>query len=174
VVLLLSLGSDVKATMFNGDSLMHAAVSLLCRNHVTVLANTSPDFFGRRALAVSPSWSRALAANAENISMVYTLLDWGVDFEQKDGDGNTPLSTAVRQGHWGVVAMLLSAGATVPQNNQALEKWMNENSIDPSCCLKHLCKPVIRQMLAPGIDSKIPALPLPQQLLVFLSLINFK
>ncbi|ELT92773.1 hypothetical protein CAPTEDRAFT_182489 [Capitella teleta] len=173
VELLLTLGCDTRGSVLLGDSLMHAAVTALSRSQVAVLANTSPDFFGRRASAVSASWSRALAMSGEKASLVYTLLDWGVDFERKDLNGRTPLRVAAVQEHWNVVRLLLWAGASVPQEDEQLTSWMQENSIsDESRTLKFHCKRVIRQSLSPHIDRKVGDLPMPVQLQMFISLLQ--
>lgn len=66
----------------------------------------------------TPLW-RAVARGHETIVKMLLLQD-GIDYDSRDHDGQTPLSLAVREGHEGVVELLLDAGADVNARDQEI------------------------------------------------------
>lgn len=58
------------------------------------------------------------AASAGDLRLVQSLLEEGVDVNEKDHFGNTALIYAAAGGHLGVVRWLVSAGASVKAKNQ--------------------------------------------------------
>ena len=65
-------------------------------------------YWQRDAQGRSPLWRAAASGNATSVRM---LLREGVEVDEVDMDGVTPMLAAVRQKRWEVVAVLLRAGA---------------------------------------------------------------
>ncbi len=57
------------------------------------------------------------AAQAGNVEMLATLLDWGEDIEETDSVGNTPLMAAAMTGTEGAIQLLIKRGAKVNATN---------------------------------------------------------
>ena len=114
--LLLAHGADAAATNASGDTALHAAVALGCRETVEVLLAADGE---RNRMAIHiPSRNNGMsplhtATVKGDEFIVSALLEHGADVRQTDTDGSTSLHLAVRKCQTGVAVLLVRAGADV-------------------------------------------------------------
>lgn len=107
--LLLTNGSDVKATDGEGETPLHTAIKWGGHEDVVkVLIAHKADVNATDKDGKTPLWSAAAGGHTNTISL---LLASGADVNARDKYGNCPLSGAVVNNRYGVVPLLLSNGA---------------------------------------------------------------
>lgn len=116
---LLDAGADIAETDENGATALHLmggrwaskeVADLLIERHAPLDA---VDDKGLTPLL------RALDATDDNRMQVRKLVKAGANLEIPDGDGNTPLMVAAKNGNEEMVAHLLAAGAVMETKNKA-------------------------------------------------------
>jgi len=142
--LLVERGADVNAADYEGRTGLHAAaehnnarlIKFLLGEGAKIEARTR----GETAL------HRLLAANRAGKETVELLLDHGLDVNDPEATGRTPLHLAARRGWKHIVEVLVARGAGVNARNQYGETPLHE-----AATLGHL--EAVRALLAAGADA---------------------
>lgn len=105
--LLLNKGADVGAKNIDGDTPLHLAMYGGYKENIQLLLEHGADMYIRNENGISPLDS----ASCTNVVCMYTLIQYGVDFERRDGGRKTPFLNAVKHRNYKVVQLLMTVGA---------------------------------------------------------------
>ena len=105
VNLLIEAGSDLDLLSESGDSAVQIATRDNQENVLTSLIKAGAN------LAIEDGTLLIIAAARNCIEVAQVLIDFGIDINAKDGDGNTALEIARRCGNVEMVELLRKAGA---------------------------------------------------------------
>ena len=180
---LLGMGAEVNYQDKTGQTVLHIIASRLRGDNLLILCRTDTNFYIRDRQVSCPAAQHAVKNLGNELPIAVMLIDCGADVNIKNGQRESPLLFAAREGNADVVKLFVQAGSDLSTELWVLHcdwpdklaachetcNWLRQEAEMTARRLQDICKTVVRRCLGRNINMKVLQLPLPEKVKSFLT-----